>query len=63
MRTRIYFSKNNFTGKSSNKSAVINIEYKNGNPVALNNKKLSPAVTFKIKFNLWEKWYWKSRFS
>ena len=29
--------------KAPNKSAVINIEYKNGNPVALNNKKLSPA--------------------
>ena len=29
--------------KAPNKSTVINIEYKNGNPVALNNKKYSPA--------------------
>ena len=29
--------------KATDKSTVISIEYKNGNPVALNNKKLSPA--------------------
>ena len=37
--------------KAPNKSAVINIEYKNGNPVALNNKKLSPAKLL-LKLNL-----------
>ncbi len=50
--------------RAPNKAQYINIGFKNGNPVTVNDKKLSPEnLLQKLNLVAGKKWYWKSRFS
>ena len=47
--------------KAPDKATVIEIEFKKGDPIALNGKKLSPSsLLIKVKFNWWFKRCWKN---
>ena len=41
--------------KAPDKATSIEIEFKKGDPIALNGKKLSPSSLLKVKYNWWNK--------